>query len=230
MMRPSPSSSSPWVRRPSGATRRSTSTKPNAAISQSIAALPSSYAIIGTTNVMGSLLSSSCNLGGLVFPPHLSERRAAFADGDVVGQGGLERRHQVLGTARPALDAGETAGDDRRITPRTQQLQGTSLGCLMARPDLHDLDLVRGVVGVTIDADHHPLTGLDPGLKPIGAVGDSALGPPRFDALHGTAELVDLGHDRKRLLLDPVGEAFDVVRTAQRIGNVRHGRFIADDL
>src|SRR6267378_4839366 len=58
MIRPSPSSISPWLSRPSGSTIRVLSRNPNARLSQLSAAMPSSYEIIGTIRGTTSFGSS----------------------------------------------------------------------------------------------------------------------------------------------------------------------------
>src|SRR5487761_751363 len=91
MMIASPASSSPWVSRPSADSRRSASTIPKASIDQSMAAFPSSYAIIGTTELIASS-SSLGDLRRLVLTKHAPQDIATLPDGDVVGQRRLERR------------------------------------------------------------------------------------------------------------------------------------------
>src|SRR5216684_1959864 len=209
---------------------RARSLNPNAVASQSMALGPSWYAIIGITAGYSDMYLSLDRLGGMVFAPYPAQHGAALADGDVVGESGLEWHHEVVGAAGRSLDAGQVARDDGLIAAGTQPFQSARLGGLLTGSDLRDLDLVLAVSGIAVDSHDDAVTGFDASLEPIGALRDPALGPPRFDAFHRAAELVDLGHDRQRLLLDAIGEVFHVVRPSQRVGDLRHGRLMADHL
>src|SRR5260370_42298390 len=103
----------------------------------------------------------------MVFAPNLAQHRAAFADGDVVGESRLERRHEVVGAAGRSLDAGQTAGDDCLITLRPQALQCARLGGLLSRSNLRDLGLVLAVAGVAVYSKYDAVPGFDHLLEPV---------------------------------------------------------------
>src|SRR6266851_3424676 len=126
--------------------------------------------------------SSSGTFGGTVFTPHLAQHRAALADGHVVGERNFERRHEVLSAAGRSLDVGQATGNDGLIAPRPQPFQRARLGGLLSRADLRDLDLVLAGSRVAVDSHDDAVPGFDPRLAPIGALGDTDLRPPRFDA------------------------------------------------
>src|ERR1700730_5633496 len=150
MMTPSPASISPWLRRPSAPVIRARSRKPKAVASQSIARGPSSYAIIGITSGEGGSITSSisvpatsCGFRRAVLAENSAKNFAALPDRDVVGEGRLERRQQVVGPARRALDRRAVAFEDFLRALGAQVLESACLRRLVPRADLHDLQLVR---------------------------------------------------------------------------------------
>src|SRR5213076_2588027 len=100
MITPWPVSTSPCSSRPSFEMRRSRSRNPNTRTSQSSAAGPSAYAIIGITP--GKSLTSY--LGRTILAEDAAQHTAALADGDVVSQRRLEHRHEVVRPACGLLD------------------------------------------------------------------------------------------------------------------------------
>ena len=70
----------------------------------------------------------------------------------------------------------------------------------------------------------------------VGGVGDLALEPAVVDAGvdaledRAVAELVEVGEDGFGLALHLVGHPLDVVRAAERVGDLRHAGLVGDDL
>src|SRR5581483_543025 len=219
MITPWPVSTSPCSRRPSLETRRSRSRKPNTFTSQSRAAGPSAYAIIGMTAGY-SLISS---LRWAVFAKDSAQDPAALPDRHVVRERGLEHRHQVVRAPGRGLDRRQVTVDHVLRAPLAQSPKRLDLLLLAARVDLHDLDLAAVCARVLVHAHDHAASRLHTLLEAKRAVGDPLHGPAGLDAPDRAAALVDLGHDRLRLLLDAVGEVLDVVRASERVGDLGHG-------
>src|SRR5579859_5245338 len=181
MMTPSPASSSPCVNLPSSDTRRSASTNPKASINQSMAALPSSYAIIGIAKLNSSLLERS-RFDGPIFAEDLSQHVAAFADGHIVGECGLEHRQQVVAAAGGPFDVRQVPVHHRLRPARSELFELSRLLLLLPGIEPGDLQLVGVVPGVLVHSDHHPAARLDALLESICALGDALLRPTRLDA------------------------------------------------
>src|SRR5258706_1826697 len=117
-----------------------------------------------------------------MLPEHSPKHVAALADRDVVGEGRLERRQQVLRPARRLLDDGPVTFQYPFRAPGAKPFERASLGDLVARADLHDLDRIGIRALEAVDTHHHALTRFNPLLKSVGALADTLLGPPRVDA------------------------------------------------
>src|SRR5207249_10007376 len=102
-----------------------------------------------------------------VFAEHTAQDAAALADRHVVRQGGLERRHQVVGPPSGTLQLREMPVDRGPRSSRAKLLQSSRLRDLVALADLHDLDRRRSSLRVAVYADHDAVAGFDPPLRAI---------------------------------------------------------------
>ena len=116
------------------------------------------------------------------------------------------------------------------VAPLAHGPQPLDLRLLAGLRDGEQLDVRVGRVGIAIHAHDDRRALLDRALLRERLVLDPALDPAALDRRDGTAALVDLRDDPPRLALDGVGQSLDVLRTAERVGDVCDARLVQQHL
>ena len=84
-------------------------------------------------------------------------------------------------------------------------------------------------LAVAVDADDHRLAAIDPRGAGGGGLLDPALGHALGDRGGHAAQRLDLLDQRPGLLGQLVGQALDIIRAAERIGDVGDAALLGDD-
>ena len=85
------------------------------------------------------------------------------------------------------------------------------------------------VLAVAVDADDHRLAAVDPGGAGGGGLLDPALGHAAGDRRGHAAQALDLLDQRPGLVGQLVGQRLDIIRAAERIGDVGDAALLGDD-
>ena len=136
----------------------------------------------------------------------------------------------VLGPARGFSHAGERSGGLLRVATGAHTRGALELAPLCVGVDRLQLDRELRLGCVFVHADDHALTRLDLLLPLERGVLDLALDEALLDCRDTAAELIDPLDQLPGARFELVGQRFDVVRPAERIGGHDRSRLVLQDL
>ena len=126
--------------------------------------------------------------------------------------------------------AAERCLDSGAVATRAHGSQSPDLLSLHRGVGPVQLDRLGVIADVLVEPDHHLLAAVDSGRLGEGCVGDFALGVGLFDGLDHAAELVDFVEVVVGGGFEFVGERFEEVGAAERVGGVGDPGFVGDHL
>src|SRR5579884_4221494 len=152
---------------------------------------PSRPGFATTTRIFPAIRASLEDGGLAPGAPHVAERVAHLAHRDVGAGAGHDRLHQVRVAFGGTAEVGERPLDRGGVAAGAQCPDTFDLLALERGVDAQDLGLLLLFDLVAVDADDHPLPGLDLGLVAEARFGDLALEEVLLDRRDDAAELRD---------------------------------------